>query len=245
MFPAIVVGLALLAPASAQALNTLPLAPAGSTDEGPDLLDAYNLLAGTSYTSNSDITPFLIGDDESFSANDQTIAIAISASADNSNNFGFYTDLGFALDTTSLFEGLNGHLFLDNPSFDAEFLFDTDDSSDVGFYLNTVGWNHEDTWHSESDLDAADTTFDHMIAFNFPGTVTITTDLGEITLEDGWLIGWEDLTEDHPSDADYNDFIIFVGNQVEIASTPEPTTGLLVGFGLLGLALNRRRTHSR
>ena len=37
MLPAFLVGLALLAPASAQALPTFPLAPAGSTDEFAEL----------------------------------------------------------------------------------------------------------------------------------------------------------------------------------------------------------------
>jgi hypothetical protein len=115
----------------------------------------------------------------------------------------------------------------------------------VGFFLSTFGWTNEDIWHSESSLDAAFTTFDHMIAYNFPGTVTLTTDLGEITLEDGWLIGWEDLTDSHPSDGDYNDFVVLVGNFAPSVHTPEPATGLLVSFGMLGIGLARRRTHSR
>ena len=245
MLPATLIVLALLVPASAEALNTLPLAPPGSTDAGPDLLDAYNLLAGTSYKSNADLAPFLIGDDEIYFATDQTLAVAISTSADNLNDFGFYTDLGSAANTTTLFEGLSGNLFLDTPNFDAEYLLDTEAGADVGFFLSTIGWNHEDTWHSESDLDAAFTTFDHMIAYFFPGTITLTTDLGEITLEDGWLIGWEDLTESHPSDGDYNDFVVLVGNFTPGFNTPEPSTGLLVSFGMLGIALTRRRTHSR
>jgi subtilisin family serine protease len=242
MLPAILIVFSLLVPASAQALSTLPLAPAGSTDADPDLLDAYNLLAGTSYTSNADLESFLVGDDETYLATDQTIAVAVSTSAGNSNNFGFYTDLGTAANTTTLFEDLSGHLFLDTPTFDAEYLFDTDGGAEVGFFLSTIGWNDANTWHSESDLDAAFTTFDHMIAYSFPGTVTLTTDLGEITLEDGWLIGWEDLTESDPSDGDYNDFIVLVGNRY---TTPEPASGLLFSFGMLGLALSQRRSHSR
>jgi hypothetical protein len=243
--PAILIALALLAPASAQALSTLRLSRPGSTDAGPDLIEAYNLLAGTSYTRNLDLAPFRLGDDETYFATDQTLAIAISTSADNLNDFGFYTDLGSAANTTTLFEGFSGNLFLDTPSFDAEYLLDSEAGTDVGFFLSTIGWNHEDTWHSESDLDAAFTSFDHMIGYFFPGTVTLMTDLGEITLEDAWLLGWEDLTDDHPSDGDYNDFVVLVGNLATVVSTPEPSTGLLVSFGMLGIALLRRRTHSR
>ena len=42
-----------------------------------------------------------------------------------------------------LFEGLSGHLFLDTPSFDAEYLLDSEAGTDVGFFLSTIGWNHD------------------------------------------------------------------------------------------------------
>ena len=54
------------------------------------------------------------------------------------------------------------------------------------------------------------------------------------------IVGWEDLTGPQGSDWDYND-LIFIFSNLAAAPMPEPTTLALLGVGLAGLGLARRR----
>jgi hypothetical protein len=55
------------------------------------------------------------------------------------------------------------------------------------------------------------------------------------------FVGWEDLTAAQGSDFDYNDLIFAFSNLTPVA-TPEPASLTLLGFGILGLSVARRRT---
>jgi PEP-CTERM motif len=55
------------------------------------------------------------------------------------------------------------------------------------------------------------------------------------------LVGWEDLTAAQNSDFDYNDLIFAFTNLNSPTSTPEPATLGLLGAGLAGMILARRR----
>ena len=55
------------------------------------------------------------------------------------------------------------------------------------------------------------------------------------------LVGWEDLTGAQGSDFDYNDLIFAFTNLGSPTMVPEPTTLGLLGAGLIGMVLARRR----
>ena len=92
--------------------------------------------------------------------------------------------------------------------------------NDFGFYLDTL----DGTWFSQTALNVDG--IDHMVAFN-AGAV------------DSWIFAWEDLYGG--GDRDYNDFVVLADDILPSQAVPEPMPLALMGIGLIGLGIVKRR----
>ena len=97
-----------------------------------------------------------------------------------------------------------------------------------GIFLWGAQSGGETFWSLSAENTALE---DHMVTYFVEGI-----DVGGI--DKGWLLFWEDSPLS-TGDGDYNDFTI------QVTAIPEPGTALLVGPGLIALALLRRRGRGR
>ncbi len=235
-------GASLVGAGAAQALP-LGMDPPNEDLEGipgnMTLYQVYNAVVNpaVSLVSNADLT--LVGDDEILQGD--YVAVLLFSSASLTNEFGTYSDLGVGSALTPVFGPQTGFGFLDSAG-DGTGVFDAEAIS-AGQGLGTYLYNSADwLWHSQSDIDAGGTAFDHLASYAVPDGTTVTTDLGTLMLSDARLLAWEDLFDANPPDFDYNDQVILVGRVVPV---PEPAAVGLFGGGLLALgALGRRRACS-
>jgi len=104
--------------------------------------------------------------------------------------------------------------------------------STFGFYLDGPGG----TFFSAPSLNNDDV---QMVAFQGTGQIANFHGDGKAPwLANEWVLAWEDLVYGG-SDQDFNDLVLIIES---VTPVPEPGTITLLGAGLLGLLLLRRRT---
>ena len=151
--------------------SALPLGfvPVENNDGPPDLNDAFNVVAGTSFGSNSDLQPYRVDPDDSLfslaSTSVRSVAL-IGLTAGNLNTLGFYADIGVGAVRNPLIVasgfGLRGDGSAGDPFLGSGYTPDPSTST-FGFYLTSIGGEFN-TFFSESSLNADG--LDHVISYS-------------------------------------------------------------------------------
>jgi len=219
-----------------------PPTPNWDQDKGPDLYEAANRLANTSFLSNAELDPLYVKLDAMTKTRGATIAL-ISRGTGAVNELGYYTDLGQGAVTTTLFHDIAGAGWF-GPSYPAA-TFPAGTGSSFGWYLGSdvdadglidrVAYSENMTWEGLDDV------MSYYLGDIEPFSATVNGTETVLDFDNAFLVGFEDGTEGG-GEGDYNDVILVIEPS---APVPEPATLLLVGIGTLGLCVRRRRQGRR
>ncbi len=200
-----------------------------ANDGIPDIFDAVNQVAGTTYADNEQIDDRFVQPDYVWEELNGQIAL-IGLTAGNTNTVGYYTDLGTGSVTKALLSNYTGFGWKGDGTYALPYpaaTFSLGTSNLFGWYLDSNGA----LYYSESGLNPSG--WDHLMTFAVPELAgeTLWVKVGaadpvEWTFSDPYLLAWEDL---NLGDVDYDDMIYLVDR---VAPVPVPGAVLL---GLLGL----------
>jgi hypothetical protein len=109
-----------------------------------------------------------------------------------------------------------------------------------GYYLDSSFYSDGGLWHSDTSLN--NDSLDHMAAYQGKNidTVKLPGVMPGLWTNNEYILAFEDLKAS-VSDKDYTDFVVMVES---VQPIPEPGTLILIGSGLAGLAIWRRRKSS-